>query len=79
MTFVRLYSVVVSLPNSITISETLFEISFEGTAVFPDVLAWALGKTVYKLSFVEIFIAVPLFALTVFETIFEWAYVHISI
>ena len=71
MAFVGLYSVVVGLPDSVAVSETLFEISFEGTAVFPDVLAWALGKTVYELSFVEIFVAVPLFALAVFESIFE--------
>ena len=79
VTFIGLQSTIIGLPKSISISETLLEITFERAVVFPQVFSWTFRKTIDKLSSVKIAISVPFFTLTVLQSVFEWTYKEISI
>lgn len=73
----RLFAAIV--PNSVTIALSLFEISFVRVAICPQVLTKALRHSVYILASIVVSVAVVLFSLAVFESIFEESSVAVSV
>ena len=66
-------------PNSMSISQSEFHISFVSTAICPYILSMSLRHAIHILSRVEISISELLFALTMFQSIFKLTDIKIAI
>jgi hypothetical protein len=67
------------LPQAMTISQTINELSFEKTSIVPVILSITRGLSVLILAFIHVAIGKSLDSLTMFQTFLELTFIGISV
>lgn len=76
---IHLYTFAALFPNSVAVTKTLLEITFKGTTICPNILTIPFRLSVHILPFIDIAVYEPLCTLSMFQTIFEYSDIEISI